>query len=341
MLTDETEILRQAEAWGRLGRGVAIATVVEAFGSAPRPVGSHLVVDEAGAFRGSVSGGCVEGEAVTAALDVIEDGAPRLLNFGVADEVAWRAGLPCGGRVSVYVQKLAAACVKLLAELSDEYAQRRACALVTPLDGGEPQLLRSSDANEDPPAETLRAGQSVLIEHGSRRMFVYVHRPPTRLVIVGAVHVAQVLSSMARTAGFDVVIIDPRAAFAARERFPDVMVITQWPDEALPQLGLDGHTALAALSHDPKIDDAALRLALASDCFYVGALGSMTSQARRVERLTAAGLTEAALTRLRAPIGLDIGAVSPAEIAISVMAEIVLTRRQKPLRAETARVASR
>jgi len=172
-------------------------------------------------------------------------------------------------------------------------------------------------------------------------MFVYVHRPPTRLVIVGAVHVAQVLSSMARAAGFDVVIIDPRAAFAARERFPDVTVITQWPDEALPRLGFDGFTALAALSHDPKIDDAALRLALSSDCFYVGALGSMTSRARRVERLTAAGLTESALTRLRAPIGLDIGAVSPAEIAISVMGEIVLTRRQKPLRMETARAASR
>jgi xanthine dehydrogenase accessory factor len=333
MLTDEAMILHQAEAWGMLGRGVAIATVVETFGSAPRPVGSHLVVDEAGVFHGSVSGGCVEGEVVTAALDVIEDGAPRLLNFGVADEVAWRAGLPCGGCISVYVQKLDATFVRILAELSSEYAQRRACALVTPLDGGEPWFLRSSDANKDPPAATLRAGQSALIEQGSRRLFVYVHRPPTRLVIVGAVHVAQVLSSMARTAGFDVVIIDPRAAFAATERFPDVTLITQWPDEALPQLGLDGYTALAALSHDPKIDDAALRLALASDCFYVGALGSMTSQARRVERLAATGVTAAALTRLRAPIGLDIGAVSPMEIAISVMGEIVLTRRRKPLRA--------
>jgi len=341
MLTEEAMILDQAEAWGRLGRGIAIATVVETFGSAPRPVGSHLVVDEAGVFHGSVSGGCVEGEVITAALDVIEDGAPRLLNFGVADEVAWRAGLPCGGCVSVYVQKLDATLVKNLAELSSEYAQRRACALVTPLDGGEPWLLRSSDANKDPPAASLRGGKSALIEQGSRRLFVYVHRPPTRLVIVGAVHVAEVLSSMARTAGFDVVIIDPRAAFAASERFPDVMVITQWPDEALPQLGLDGYTALAALSHDPKIDDAALRLALASDCFYVGALGSMTSQARRVERLAATGVTAAALARLRAPIGLDIGAVSPAEIAISVIGEIVLTRRQKPLRAETAPMASR
>jgi xanthine dehydrogenase accessory factor len=341
MLTDETEILRQAEAWGRLGRGVAIATVVETFGSAPRPVGSHLVVDEAGVFCGSVSGGCVEGEVVTAALDVIEDGSPRLLNFGVADEVAWRAGLPCGGGIGVYVQKLDTAWGQLLADMRAEYAARRACVLVTPLDGGEPWLLRASDANDDALATTLRAGQSSLIERQGRRIFAYFHSPPTRLVVVGAVHVAQALAAMARITGFEVVIIDPRAAFTSKERFPDVTLITQWPDDALPRLGLDGFTALAALSHDPKIDDAALRLALASDCFYVGALGSMTSQARRVERLEATGVRATALTRLRAPIGLDIGAVSPAEIAISVMAEIVLTRRQKPLRAETARVASR
>jgi xanthine dehydrogenase accessory factor len=328
MLTDETEILRQAEAWGRLGRGAAIATVVETFGSAPRPVGSHLVVDEAGVFCGSVSGGCVEGEVVTAALDVIEDGSPRLLNFGVADEVAWRAGLPCGGGIGVYVQKLDAAWAQLLADMRGEYAARRACALVTPLDGGAL-------------ASALRAGQSALVERQGRRIFAYVQNPPTRLVIVGAVHVAQALASMARIAGFEVVIVDPRAAFTARERFPELTVLTQWPDEALPELGLDAFTALAALSHDPKIDDPALRIALASDCFYVGALGSMTSQRRRAQRLAASGVTSAALARLRAPIGLDIGAVSPMEIAISVMGEIVLTRRRKPLRAETARAASR
>jgi xanthine dehydrogenase accessory factor len=145
---------------------------------------------------------------------------------------------------------------------------------------------------------------------------------------------------MARIAGFEVVIVDPRSAFAAHERFPDMTLIAQWPDEALPALGLDGFTAIAALSHDPKIDDAALRIALASDCFYVGALGSMTSQIRRVERLKASGVTAGALARLRAPIGLDIGAVSPAEIAISVMGEIVLTQRQKPLRAEVSRAAA-
>ena len=341
MQTDEAEILRQAEAWGRLGRGVAIATVVETLGSAPRPLGSHLVVDEAGAFFGSASGGCVEGEVITAALDVIEDGSPRLLNFGVADEVAWRAGLPCGGGIGVYVQKLDAAWGRVLADMRGEYAARRACALVTPLDGGAPWLLPASHAVDDALALALRAGQSALIERQGRRVFAYVHNPPTRLVIIGAVHVAQALASMARIAGFEVVIVDPRAAFTAGERFPDMTVLTQWPDEALPELGLDAFTALAALSHDPKIDDAALRIALASDCFYVGALGSMTSQRRRARRLAASGVTSAALARLRAPIGIDIGAVSPMEIAISVMGEIVLTRRRKPLRAETARAAER
>ncbi len=340
MLTDEARILRQAECWSRQGRDVGVAIVVETFGSAPRPVGSHLVVDEGGAFHGSVSGGCVEGEVVTAALDAIEDGAPRFLDFGVADEVAWRVGLPCGGRVGVHVQKLDATGANLLAEINSEYSARRACALVTPLDGGESSLLRAGEAADDAAGAALRAGRSAVVDVGGRRHFVYVHRPPTRLAIIGAVHVAQPLSEMARIAGFDVVIVDPRAAFAAPERFPDVTLIAQWPDDALPLLGLDGFTAIAAMSHDPRIDDAALRLALASDCFYVGALGSRASQMRRVERLRTSGVTAQALARLHAPIGLDIGAVSPTEIAISVMGEIVLAQRQKPLRAELSRAAA-
>jgi xanthine dehydrogenase accessory factor len=339
MLTDEAEILRQAELWGESERGVAVATVVETSGSAPRPPGSHLVVEQSGLFFGSASGGCVEGDVITAALDVIEDGAPRLLNFG-GDEVAWRPGLPCGGGIGVYVQKLDPVWGKLLADMRGEYASRRACGLVTPLDGGAPWLLRMSDAIDDISASTLRAGRSAFVEHRGRPMFVYVHRPPARLVIVGAVHAAQALAAIARVANFEVVVIDPRAAFATSERFPDTVLIPRWPDEALPALGLDAFTALAVLSHDPKIDDAALCIALASNCFYVGALGSAASQARRVERLKARGVTANALARLRAPIGLDIGAVSPTEIAVAVLGEIVLTQRRKPLRAETARATA-
>ena len=189
-----------------------------------------------GLFFGSASGGCVEGDVITAALDVIEDGAPRLLNFGGGDEVAWRPGLPCGGGIGVHVQKLDQALVKLLADMRGEYASRRACGLVTPLDGGAPWLLRMSDAVDDLSASTLRAGRSALVEHHAGPMFVYVHRPPTRLVIVGAAHVAQALAAIARVANFEVVVIDPRAAFAASERFPDTVLIPRWPDEALPAL---------------------------------------------------------------------------------------------------------
>lgn len=326
---DDAGVLCQAESWRRMGRGVALATVVETFGSAPRPVGSHLAVDEAGAFCGSVSAGCVEGEVITAAQDAIVDGAPRFLEFGVADELAWRVGLSCGGRIAVHVERIDADRLVLLSALNLEIAARRNCAVITPLDGGAAQLLRADDfaANAQ-----LRDGESGFILREGRRHFVNHYRPGPRLLLIGAVHVAQALAAMATLAGFDVTIIDPRGAYASAERFPQARLDMRWPDEALPEIGLDAATAVAVLTHDPKIDDPALRLALASECFYVGALGSRATHARRVERLKASGVTPFALERLHAPIGLDIGAMSPAEIAVSILAEIILARGQKPLR---------
>ncbi|BDV33306.1 XdhC family protein [Methylocystis iwaonis] len=327
---DDAGVLRQAESWRRMGRGVALATVVETFGSAPRPIGSHLAVDEAGAFCGSVSAGCVEGEVITAAQDAIADGAPRFLEFGVADEVAWRVGLSCGGRIAVHIERIDADRLVLLSALNREIAARRPCAVITPLEGGAAQLLRADDfaaLNAQ-----LRDGKSGLVRHEGRRLFVNHYRPGPRLLVVGAVHVAQALAVMAALAGFDVTIVDPRGAYASAERFPQARLDMRWPDEALPDIGLDAATAVVVLTHDPKIDDPALRLALASDCFYVGALGSRATHARRVERLKASGVTPFALERLRAPIGLDIAAISPAEIAVSILAEIILARGQKPLR---------
>ncbi|WP_424361383.1 XdhC family protein [Methylocystis parvus] len=321
---DEPEILRRAEAWRRAGRGVAIATVVETFGSAPRPVGSHLVVEEGGLFCGSVSAGCVEGDVIAAGLDAISDGSPRFLEFGVADEAAWRAGLSCGGRIAVHVARIDEDDLALFLGVNAEIAARRACAIVTPLDGGEARLLL-----RDEMATRMSSG---VVVHEGKRLFVNCYRPGPRLVIVGAVHVAQVLAPMARLAGFDVIVVDPRGAYAADARFPDARLDLRWPDEALPAIGLDPFTAVAVLTHDPKIDDPALRLALESDCFYVGALGSRATHARRVERLKASGVAPYALERLRAPIGLDIAAVSPAEIAVSILAELILARGQKPLR---------
>lgn len=330
---DDLGILLQAEAWSRQGRGVAIATVVETFGSAPRPVGSHLVVEESGLFCGSVSAGCVEGDVISAALDAIADGAPRELEFGVADENAWRAGLSCGGRIAVHVERMSADRLALIARVNAECAARRACALETPLGGGVARLLLST---ESALAERLRQGSGLVSRDGGR-LFVNCYRPGPRLILIGAVHVAQALAPMAALAGFDVVVVDPRGAYAAEARFPDTRLDLRWPDEALPAIGLDAFTAVAVLTHDPKIDDPALRLALASDCFYVGALGSRTTHARRVARLKASGVNARMRARLRAPIGLDIAAVSPAEIAVSILAELILARGRKPLRSLSPR----
>lgn len=265
---------------------MAIATVIETSGSAPRPVGSHLIVNDAGLFYGSVSSGCVEGEVVTAALDVIGGSGPRLLTFGVGEETAWRVGLTCGGHISVHVEKLDAGRLGLLARMDREYSARRLCALATPLNGGTPWLI-AADAGAACPIDPLRAcvqsAKSAIVRQGDGQFFVYAHLPPTRLIIVGAVHVAQALAPMALLAGFDVALVDPREAFANEKRFPKSSVFAGWPDEVFPRIGLDAFTAVAVFSHDPKIDDLALRLALASDCFYVGALGSRASHARRRE----------------------------------------------------------
>lgn len=220
----------------------------------------------------------------------------------------------------------------LLSQLNAERTARRAAVLVTDLDGGDQRLVRRSEAPMDSLAvvldERLRSGKSGVVEANGRRLFVTVQVPPVRLVIVGAVHISQALAPMARGLDLDVTIIDPRTAFATPERFPDVPVLPEWPDEALARFGLDRYTALLALTHDPKIDDPALTAALKAECFYIGALGSKKTHGRRVERLTAAGFDEAALARIHAPIGLDVGAVSPAEIAVSILAEVIATLRQ-------------
>jgi xanthine dehydrogenase accessory factor len=224
----------------------------------------------------------------------------------------------------------------LLAEMNAERQARRAIVLVTDLAAGMQRLVKAVDVDKDPLAieidAAIRAGKSktVKVEEGSYLLTVQV--PPIRLLIVGAVHISQALAPMAKIAGFDVTIIDPRTAFATPERFPDVPVIAEWPDVVLPAVGLDRYTAMAFFTHDPKIDDPGLILALRAQCFYIGALGSRKTHAKRVERMLSHGITADAIHRVHAPIGLDIGAESPAEIAVSVLGEIVASLRKKPLR---------
>ncbi len=228
----------------------------------------------------------------------------------------------------------------LLQALNAERDARRAVAVVTDVEGGTQRLVKAADAATDPLAEFIdkhvRMGKSGMEETAQGRVFITVHVPSPQLVITGAVHISQTLAPMGASLGYDVSIVDPRTAFASAARFPSVKVIAEWPDVALPPLHVDRYTAFVALTHDPKIDDPALLHAMSRDCFYIGALGSKKTHAKRVARLKDAGATDAAIARIHAPIGLDIGAVSPAEIAVSIMAEITLRLRQKPPRAEAA-----
>ncbi len=304
--------------WHRGGRGVVMATVVETWGSAPRGVGSQMVVDRAGAMMGSVSGGCVEGAVVLEAAEVSQIGQARLLTYGVSDADAFAAGLACGGTIRVMVQPVTDE--RILAALLAAQGEGRAVAVVTDLADFSTALLGPEDAAV---AARLRSDQSG-IEEGR---FIAVHNPALRLIIVGAVHIAQALIPMARLCGYDPVLIDPRAAFGAAARFPGEVIVDEWPDAALAALKPDARTAVVTLTHDAKLDDPGLAAALRGPAFYVGCLGSRRTHALRLERLQALGLGPAELERLHAPVGLNIGARTPGEIALSIMAQVTSVLR--------------
>ncbi len=220
---------------------------------------------------------------------------------------------------------------ELLATLNAERAARRPAIVVTDVSNGEQRLVKADQLKADPLAveldKHLRMNKSAMIEADGKKLFLNVYAPTARLVITGAVHISQALAPLAASLGYEVTVVDPRTAFASPERFPDVSVIAEWPDEALPPLNVDRYTAFVALTHDPKIDDPALLHALSRDCFYIGALGSRKTHGKRLDRLKQQGATDAGLARIHAPIGLNIGAVSPAEIAVSIMAEITARLR--------------
>jgi xanthine dehydrogenase accessory factor len=341
------DVLPDIDRWRAQGQAVALATVIQTWGSAPREVGAKMAMTAGAEIAGSVSGGCVEGATFEAASEVLATGQPQLLHFGVADDTAWEVGLACGGTIEVFVEPLkdewfAALRASLLAE--------RPVVTVTVVRGpgnllGRKFLLAGEDSapqgalggGADEPA--LAAARAALAEGKSRRaplalpagaeaeIFVEVSLPSPTLIIVGGVHIAIALASLAKTLGYRTVVVDPRKSFGTETRFPHVdQLIQAWPDEALAQVGLNRATAVAMLTHDPKLDDPGLRVALPSSAFYVGALGSQKTQARRRERLLAEGLTEAQLNRLYGPIGLDLGARTPEEVALAVMAEVVAAR---------------
>ena len=218
--------------------------------------------------------------------------------------------------------------------------ERRAGVMITRLADGDQRFVEAAGFRADPLADSLetalRMGKSGVVSLDGAEYFLTVQAPSLRLTLIGAVHISQALAPMARIAGLDVTVIDPRTAFATPERFPDTPVVVEWPEDALAAAPPDRFTAVCLLTHDPKIDDPALVVALRADCFYIGALGSKKTHAKRLERMRASGFDDAALARIHAPIGLDIGAVSPAEIAVSIIGEIVAAQRRRPLRSEAA-----
>ena len=273
---------------------------------------------------------------IAEAADVMSSAKPKVLQFGVEDKTAWKVGLACGGTIRIFVEPLEGAGrdgAGLMRQLAGDIAARRKAALVTKLATGARSLAHGPD--EFGPdlapalAEAFTHNRSVAVPGSQGELFINVFAPATRLIVVGAVHGAQALAPMARALGYEVVIVDPRAAFATAERFGDVKILHDWPAEALPAIGLDAGTAVVVLSHDAKIDDAALISALRSGAFYVGALGSRKTHAGRVERMKQAGVGDTDIARIFAPIGLDIGAQGASEIALSIIAEIVAVQRGK------------
>ena len=321
---------RTARDWLARDGAIALATVVGTWGSAPVPIGGQMAIAQDGSFHGSVSGGCVEGDVIAEAEDVLAGGGAQTLKFGVADETAWGAGLPCGGEIEVYLERIEAGGTgaEMIERAAKAQDHRDGLVIATNLKTGERQFFARGDQNlESDIVRRFSTGKSQIVETDKGPLFYQAVVPPARTVVIGATHIAQLFSQIARMAGYEVIVVDPRTAFASEARFQGVTLHADWPQDALPAIGLDPYTAIVVVAHVSHIDDEALKLAVQSDCLYVGALGSRRNHQNRVARLKDAGLTDAQIARIKCPIGLDIGAQSPAEIAIGIMAEVVLAVR--------------
>ena len=337
------DILPDLDKWrAEDNKSIALATVIQTWGSSPRRVGAKMALTPDGKITGSVSGGCVEGAVFEEGVQALKSNRPKLLHFGVADETAWEVGLACGGSIDIFVKPLD---TELFKSLRSVLTEEDTAVLVTVVRGpdnllGRELLLKDDDnvigtISDELNERALNLAKETLAGGESRRavlnedieVFAEAILPPPTLIAVGGVHITIALMALAKTLGYRTVVVDPRSAFGNEERFPNVdQLIQAWPDEAFQQVPITRSTAIAMLTHDPKLDDPALKIALPGPAFYVGALGSKNTQAKRRQRLLDDGLTEEQLNRLHGPIGLKIGAGTPEEIAMSIMAEIVAAR---------------
>jgi xanthine dehydrogenase accessory factor len=336
------DILSDLDKWRNASHSIALATVIQTWGSSPRRAGARMALTPGGNITGSVSGGCVEGAVYETGVEVLKSNRPQLLHFGVADETAWEVGLACGGSIDVFVKPLDE---EFFQALRAVLVEEKPAVLLTVVRGPDELLGRemlveengsvTGSLGDDLDPQGIELARETLTQGESRRVmlseeieiFLEAILPPPTLIAVGGVHITIALMALAKTLGYRTVVIDPRSAFGNQERFPNVdRLIQRWPDEAFQEIPPTRSTAVAMLTHDPKLDDPALKIALPSPAFYVGALGSKTTQAKRRQRLLEDGMTEEQLDRLHGPIGLDIGAGTPEEIAMSIMAEIVAAR---------------
>ncbi len=340
------ELLATINDWTTENKPFAIATVIKTWGSSPRPVGSTLLISEEMEMSGSVSGGCVEGAVVKAALPLIATDEGRQLDFGVTDEEAWEVGLSCGGKLQVYAEKFLAfderpAEQAVWKRLQANLNNNEPCVLMTRLQAGESQHLlimpdRSALGQQLPAfliAEGIRVYQerkNQIVENEGVQYFAQVFPRRSQLLIIGAAHITVDLVTLGKMYGFETVVIDPRGIFTNKTQFataPD-HIFEKYPTEVLPDYTLDAYTYAVVLSHDPKIDDNALHILLKSEVGYIGALGSRKTQAKRVARLEAAGFSEAEIGRIHSPVGISIKAKTPKEIALSIMGELIMVQNE-------------
>ena len=307
------DILTPTSNWLKQKRRIALATVISTWGSSPRPVGGQMAIDQNGEIIGSVSGGCIEGEVISEGINSIKDGMSRVKDYGISNDMAWEVGLACGGELKVLIQPLDVE-DKIVYSIVDSIKKREIIKLRINCSNGSRKIDNTLDNQ---------------ISHydDTKNEFIHIIDPKPRLFIVGAVHIAQALVSLANVADYEIILIDPRDHFATKSRFPNCKIINEWPDEALSKFNLDKSSHLVTLTHDPKIDDLALIFCMKKNIGYIGSLGSKKTHNKRCERLIEKGFDEIELSKIHAPIGLDIKAKTPAEIAASILAEIINYRR--------------
>jgi xanthine dehydrogenase accessory factor len=343
------DVIPDISQWVQGGKSVVLATVIHTWGSSPRGVGAKMAFTPTGQITGSVSGGCVESQVYETGIETLRSGKPQLLRFGVADETAFEVGLACGGNIEVFVAPLEP---NLFRSLEQEIHAGHAIAMSIVVEGpehlvgqyrlhiesgllvgtleGEPASLADAAAIRSLKEGTSSKSSIQTSEGQTATLFTDVILPPPTLVMIGGVHIAIALARIAKALDYHTCLIDPRRAFGSPERFPHIdQLIQAWPQEALPQINLSPSTCVALLTHDPKIDDPAIKYVLETPVFYIGALGSKKTHESRRQRLLADGISEQKIARIHAPIGIDLGAQTPEEIALSVMAEIVAVRRRQ------------